>query len=198
MIENKLILEKAINKIFDFEKNELEYEELKRYELNLFRVLSTIGHRQMEVFIYREIYGKTLEECGKFLGVKRERIRQIEAKTFRMLRHPTRIKIVRGIEEIDHYFRFKNYKETQKNHELRNKKKLPERTMNEEIENLTDELPIRVLNCFKRCNIKTLEDLINKTDSELMGVTNFGRRSLHEVIEFLSERGLSLYNLPPV
>jgi RNA polymerase primary sigma factor len=44
-------------------------------------------------------YERTLEEIGKQYKVTRERIRQIEAKALRKLRHPTRIQHLRGFLE---------------------------------------------------------------------------------------------------
>ncbi|MGN0771823.1 MAG: RNA polymerase sigma factor RpoD [Christensenellales bacterium] len=63
---------------------------------HLLQVLSTLTPREQEVLIMR--YGindsrpKTLEEVGKEFNVTRERIRQIEAKALRKLRHPNRTK----------------------------------------------------------------------------------------------------------
>lgn len=63
---------------------------------HLLQVLSTLTPREQEVLIMR--YGikdsrpKTLEEVGKEFNVTRERIRQIEAKALRKLRHPNRQK----------------------------------------------------------------------------------------------------------
>ncbi|MDE6898322.1 MAG: DNA-directed RNA polymerase subunit alpha, partial [Lawsonibacter sp.] len=47
-------------------------------------------------------------------------------------------------------------------------------------------------NCLKRANINTVEDLISKTEEEMMKVRNLGRKSLEEVINKLSMMGLSL------
>lgn len=59
-------------------------------------ILDTLNDREKRVLIYR--FGledgkpKTLEEVGKVFGVTRERVRQIEAKALRKLRHPSRAK----------------------------------------------------------------------------------------------------------
>jgi RNA polymerase primary sigma factor len=45
-------------------------------------------------------YSRTLEEVGKQFTVTRERIRQIEAKALRKLRHPTRIRKLEGFIEM--------------------------------------------------------------------------------------------------
>ena len=54
------------------------------------------------------------------------------------------------------------------------------------------DLSVRSFNCLKRANINTVEDLISKTESEMMKVRNLGRKSLEEVVNKLAMMGLSL------
>ena len=54
------------------------------------------------------------------------------------------------------------------------------------------DLSVRSFNCLKRANINTVEDLISKTEDEMMKVRNLGRKSLEEVINKLNMMGLSL------
>ena len=56
------------------------------------------------------------------------------------------------------------------------------------------DLSVRPLNCLKRAGIFTVEDLIRKTEDEMLKVRNLGRKSLDEVIEKLNKLGLSLSN----
>ncbi|CAN5179658.1 DNA-directed RNA polymerase subunit alpha [soil metagenome] len=54
------------------------------------------------------------------------------------------------------------------------------------------ELGVRSYNCLKRAGVQTVGDLIQKSESELNAIPNFGRKSIEEVIETLEARGLSL------
>ena len=54
------------------------------------KALVTLEPRQERVLRLRFDFGYTLEEVGRQLSVSRERVRQIEAKALRMLRHPKR------------------------------------------------------------------------------------------------------------
>lgn len=54
------------------------------------------------------------------------------------------------------------------------------------------DLSVRSFNCLKRAGINTVEDLISKTEDEMMKVRNLGRKSLEEVINKLANMGLSL------
>ena len=54
------------------------------------------------------------------------------------------------------------------------------------------DLSVRSFNCLKRASINTVEDLINKTEEDMMRVRNLGRKSLDEVVAKLDSLGLTL------
>jgi DNA-directed RNA polymerase subunit alpha len=54
------------------------------------------------------------------------------------------------------------------------------------------ELSVRSANCLKYANIKLIGDLVQKTEAEILATKNFGRKSLNEIKEILTEMGLSL------
>lgn len=56
------------------------------------------------------------------------------------------------------------------------------------------DLSVRSFNCLKRAGINTVEDLINKSEDDMMKVRNLGRKSLEEVVEKLTSLGFSLQN----
>lgn len=55
------------------------------------------------------------------------------------------------------------------------------------------DLSVRPLNCLKRVGIFTVEDLIKRTEEDMLKVRNLGRKSLDEVVSKLAAIGLSLY-----
>lgn len=81
-IEDKAVISPASAAAFTLLQEQIE------------RVLSTLKHREAEVLRLRFGIGKpyphTLEEVGNIFNVTRERVRQIEAKALKKLRHPTR------------------------------------------------------------------------------------------------------------
>jgi DNA-directed RNA polymerase subunit alpha len=54
------------------------------------------------------------------------------------------------------------------------------------------ELSVRSRNCLAKMNIRTLGDLVKKTEAELLGYKNFGETSLNEIKEILKNKGLRL------
>ena len=68
--------------------------------------------------------------------------------------------------------------------------KEPDTVLKMTIEEL--DLSVRSFNCLKRANINTVEDLVSKTQDEMIKVRNLGRKSLEEVEHKLTMMGLSL------
>jgi DNA-directed RNA polymerase subunit alpha len=72
---------------------------------------------------------------------------------------------------------------------------LPIRTeLNEHLFRSVDELElsVRASNCLKTANIRTIADLVQRSESELLKTKNFGKKSLNEIKTILGEMGLSL------
>jgi len=80
----------------------------------------------------------------------------------------------------------------------------PEEEWNENLFKMVDELElsVRSANCLQNANIKYIYELVEKTEADLLKTKNFGRKSLNEVKEVLTEMGLSLgmklHNFPRV
>lgn len=53
------------------------------------------------------------------------------------------------------------------------------------------ELSVRAYNCLKRAAINNVQDLVNKSENEMMKIRNLGRKSLKEVMDKIKEMGLS-------
>ena len=93
---------------------------------------------------------------------------------------------------LDHFTLFTDLSET-----MGSKSTVVEKaeTQRDKVLELTIEeldLSVRSFNCLKRANINTVEDLISKTEDEMMKVRNLGRKSLEEVINKLAMMGLHL------
>jgi DNA-directed RNA polymerase subunit alpha len=60
------------------------------------------------------------------------------------------------------------------------------------------ELSVRSYNCLKNANIRTIGDLVVRTEAEMLKTKNFGRKSLNEIKDILAEMGLALgMNIDP-
>ncbi|MGD0100844.1 MAG: DNA-directed RNA polymerase subunit alpha [Acidobacteriota bacterium] len=91
----------------------------------------------------------------------------------------------------DHMFIFINFEEQPEEEEEevdREAERMGE-NLKRSVEEL--ELSVRSYNCLKNADIKTIGELVQKTEAEMLKTKNFGRKSLNEIKEILSEMGLS-------
>ena len=70
----------------------------------------------------------------------------------------------------------------------------PQATSNEHLEKSVEELElsVRSYNCLKNADIRTIRELVQRTEAEMLKTKNFGRKSLNEIKEILTSMGLSL------
>jgi DNA-directed RNA polymerase subunit alpha len=61
-------------------------------------------------------------------------------------------------------------------------------TLNKQVDEL--ELSVRSSNCLRAAEIKTIGDLVQKTETEMLKYRNFGRKSLKEIQDILSDMGM--------
>jgi DNA-directed RNA polymerase subunit alpha len=70
----------------------------------------------------------------------------------------------------------------------------PAQTQNENLDRSVDELElsVRSYNCLKNSDIRTIRDLVQKSEAEMLKTKNFGRKSLNEIKDILTSMGLGL------
>lgn len=165
--------------------------------------MTMLSERERKVIFMRYHDKKNLDEVATEFNVTRERIRQIQNKALRKLMHPRRsmywyldtvdkrIEKEKELSEckllcIKLRERLKSYETNEAIKDIVND--LKERSMS--IDNL--DLSVRSYNCLKRKGVKTIDDLVQLTEDDLMHIRNLGRKSYLEILSKLEERGLSL------
>ena len=168
--------------------------------------ISTLTEREEDVIKLRFKEGLTLRETGQRQNVTQERVRQIEAKAIRKLRHPTRKRLMLAtplseVQEIQERYNLlaREHDLLVKAFELLQGKSTPEGIekiaraatwMQTDIESLG--FSVRTYNCLKRARKDTLRDIVEMTPAQLQNVRNLGRKSFEEVVDTLKQFGLSL------
>ena len=144
------------------------------------------GQRQVYILIARfGLNGKTpltLEELGRQLSISKDRVRQIEVKGLRRLRHPDRTKLLKPFltpigKMLD-------------NHHLLPQ---PPITTNEELENKSVEeleISVRAAHALRQMNIRTIGELLAKDPQLLLSHQNWGKKSIDEVKAVLGSLGI--------
>ena len=184
---------------------------------NVETAFSALTDREREVLRMRYVDGLTYEATGKAYGVTRERIRQVESKALRKLRHPRVAQVIREGEDAVRAHRMAKatlLEETAKLNEqvveVRRHAALLREIMNSgtanseavkvvkkyatnlDIDIIEMELSVRAYNCLKRAGFNRIADLVGVSRGDLMKVRNLGARSTNEVIEKLKAWGIEV------
>ena len=153
--------------------------------------------RELTVLELRNGRNMTLEDVGKEFGVTRERIRQVEQKAIRKLRHPANLKRM-SVVPYEEYARLEA-----ENQDLKTKLEYAENNAlpaygEKKIEDIRIEdleLSVRSFNCLRRVGIKTVGDIVNFNNARgLERCRNLGRKSLLEIEDKLSCLGIKIEN----
>lgn len=186
------------------EKTEADFYRIvsRLYVEGFLREIEKLPERSQEILRMRYREGKTLEECGRVYGVTRDRVRQIEVRTMRILRGHWDAYLFRRPEDVasmekdlavaaglaDGYRKKikKMYKalgvpfpegmKTEPEEEGSTKAGIQE-----DIKIGDLELSVRSYNCLCRANIRTLKQLSEMTYEQLCKVRNLGRKSIEEI-----------------
>ncbi len=92
-------------------------------------------------------------------------------------------------EQLDVFINFEETEEEERYGEIEEKEKINENLLRS-VDEL--ELSVRSANCLKNAGINLIGELVQKSEAEMLKTKNFGRKSLNEIKEILSEMGLSL------
>lgn len=151
----------------------------KQDENFIINILNRLKGEQGEVVKMRFALGgekfNTLKQVSERINKHKEWARQLELKALRELRQPWQKK---------HFGIFFRTFAEEKLLETGTNSSLLETSMDE------FDLSVRTRNCLKNADIKTIGDLIKKTEQEMLRTKNFGRKSLNELKKVLSEKGL--------
>ena len=177
------------------------------------KALKTLTPRERKVLHMRYDECLTLDEMVKYVGVTRERIRQIEAKAIRKLRHPSRLRYIKAgdlwvrRQKDNHllaeaaYWREKEEEMIEIAKEIEKTKGRTMRMVEEiigekkaqvvpkwkdmDISEL--ELSVRSYNCLIRSGRRTVQDILDTPPNEFLRIRNLGRKSVKEIVEKVHE-----------
>lgn len=164
----------------------------------LMEAISDLTDREQKVLELRFIHDMTYGQCGHRFNVTRERIRQIEAKALRKLRHPRFAKhylldTLNKAFEIDAERARLERENMMLREKLEKHESIPKPKVEpKKIDIAYMELSVRSYNCLKRAGFNFVDDLDGKTVSDLKKVRNLGMKSLREVVEKAREFGIEI------
>lgn len=173
--------------------------------LNYILSSQSIDDKERKVIDYRFAKHLTLKESSEKLGVSAERVREIEAKILRKLRHPVRRHAVAyGLEQLNIIEDAKKEIE-ELNEKIFNLQSIYDDLMEKlkgyaiqdyikvqnqakiTLEDIGDKLSTRAYNILKRAGFENLYDLNGKTRRQLLRIRNMGKTTLDEIVSVLEQ-----------
>lgn len=165
-------------------------------------IQKTLTERESRVLDMRYKRYMTMAAIGEEYGLRAERIRQIEAKAVRKLRHPSRSRyILMGMEGYINYLRDTAVEERLREYKkeiISLEKKIAELTDTEyeeeknELENapLAElDLSVRTFNILYRAGYSTVKELLDADAEKIVSLPNLGLKNFSDLIDVLSEKG---------
>ena len=165
-------------------------------------IQKTLTEREGRVLDMRYKRYMTMAAIGEEYGLRAERIRQIEAKAVRKLRHPSRSRyILMGMESYINYLRDTAVEERLREYKkeiVTLEKKIAELTDTEyeeeknELENapLAElDLSVRTFNILYRAGYSTVKELLDADAEKIVSLPNLGLKNFSDLIDVLSEKG---------
>ena len=165
-------------------------------------IQKTLTEREGKVLDMRYKRYMTMAAIGEEYGLRAERIRQIEAKAVRKLRHPSRSRyILMGMEGYINYLRDTAVDERLREYKkeiISLEKKIAELTDTEyeeeknELENapLAElDLSVRTFNILYRAGYSTVKELLDADAEKIVSLPNLGLKNFSDLIDVLSEKG---------
>ena len=169
-----------------------------------------LTEREEIILMRRYMDGQTLEEVGRQFGVTRSRIREVEVKALRKLRHPSSAKILKdGVEKYmtdymdslrqDADQRVEDFvrtwvEEHPDGHAASADELLAQDALDRSLTMTVEELDlsVRAYNCLKRAGCETVNDLVTMARTHgldgFMGIRNLGRQSMEEIFAAVKAR----------
>lgn len=186
---------------------ELPEEMSDENDRGLILALSYLKEREREIVLMRFLEGKTLREIGDNFGIISERARQIINHAVRMLATPKYILMInkgpqRYIEavvekraslkaemELEAAYN-RGYQQGYKDGKEQEKEKIPDMIAGSNIPIEQLDLTVRPYNCLKSIGAKTVFDLLQLTDEDIINIKNLGKKSRIEIAKALQKKGL--------